>query len=98
MRGFSRPANNIAAVAVCHIIVALLAATSAHAHLTFACAADNDLFKLCAGAKRFDTPAAAIDAAPEASGVLILADGYPRQRASLSADLLERAKQKKLRL
>jgi hypothetical protein len=41
MRGFSRPANNIAAVAVCHIIVALLAATSAHAHLTFACAPEN---------------------------------------------------------
>ena len=66
--------------------------------MTFACAPENDLFKLCDGAKRFDTPAAAIDAAPEASGVLILADGYPQQRASVPADLLERAKQKKLRL
>ncbi|MEA2734135.1 MAG: hypothetical protein QOE14_586, partial [Humisphaera sp.] len=69
-----------------------------HAQLTFACTPENDLFKLCSSAKRFDTATAAIEGAPEASGVLILADGYPQQRIDVSAELLERAKRKKLRL
>ncbi|MEA2707952.1 MAG: hypothetical protein QOF78_553 [Phycisphaerales bacterium] len=69
-----------------------------HAQLTFACTPENDLFKLCSSAKRFDTAAAAIEGAAEASGVLILADGYPQQRIDMPAELLERAKRKKLRL
>jgi hypothetical protein len=98
MRGFSRPANNIAAGAICHIILGLLVAAPAHAQLTFASTPDNDLFKLCPDAKRFDTPVAAIENAPDGSGVLILADRYPQQGTDVPAELLERAKRKNLRL
>ena len=75
-----------------------MAATPARAQLTFACAAENDLFKLCERAKRFDTAAAAIEAAPASSGLLILADDYPQRRVNVPAELLDRAKLKKLRL
>jgi hypothetical protein len=98
MRRLSNSATNIAAGAVCGIITALLVATPARAQLIFACAADNDLYKLCQPASRFDAPAAAIDNAPQASAVLILADGYPQARTDVPPELLERAKRKNLRL
>jgi hypothetical protein len=64
MRQISNSANNIAAGAICGIIVAFLFATTpAHAQLTFACTADNDLYKLCRPSSRSDTPAAAIESA-----------------------------------
>src|SRR5690348_12473335 len=93
MRGLSNSANNIAAGTICYIIVALLtffAASPARAQLTFACTAGNDLYRLCSDAKRFDTPAAAIENAPDASGVLILADGYPQTRTDVPAELIGR--------
>ncbi len=50
-------------------------------NLAFCCAADNDLYRVmtASGEKygRYDSAGKAIDAAPEGSGVLILADGYP---------------------
>jgi hypothetical protein len=98
MRGLSISADNIAAGAICYIIAALLLAAPAQAQLTFACASDNDLYKLCKPAPRFDTAAAAIEKAPEASGVLILAEGYPQTRTDVPAELIARAKHKKLRL
>ena len=80
------------------LAVSLLLPATLRAQLTFACAPDNDLDKLCGDAKRFDTAAAAIDAAPDGSGVLVLADGYPQRRVHVASELLDRAKRKNLRL
>jgi hypothetical protein len=79
-------------------MVTCASAATAHAQFTFACTADNDLFRLVPGAKRVATPAEALDAAPDGSGVLILADGYPRTRVDLPPGFFERAKSKRLRL
>ena len=55
--------------------------TASAAPLYFACAADNDLFRVASEnglePKRFDSPQAALEAAGEGDGVLLLADGYP---------------------
>ena len=68
----------------------------------FACSADNDLYRVLAdcGMKcpRYATASSAVDAAPEGSGVLLLADGYPHQTLSLDAAVFERAAKKRLRL
>lgn len=70
--------------------------------LIFACRADNDLFRVASGngieLKRFDTPLAAVDAAGEGAGVLLLADGYPANTTGLDAALFDKAAGKKLRL
>jgi hypothetical protein len=102
MRGFSESAHTIAARVPAAIIIAIivtsLAATPAQGQLIFACTPDNDLFNLVPGAKRTETPAEAIKAATEGSGVLILADGYPQRRVELPPDLVQRGKEKRLRL
>ncbi len=74
----------------------------AAARLVFQCAPENDLYHALAegGAvfPRYATPQEAITRAPESSGVLILADGYPDRLTPLTAELFERAARKKLRL
>ena len=70
--------------------------------LTFACAADNDLYGVLsadgAQQRRFATPAEAIAAAAEGTGVLLLADGYPTRRTPIDPAVLAEAARKKLRL
>lgn len=70
--------------------------------LFFSCAATNDLFRTALAngleVQRFDTPQAAMLAAPEKSGVLILADGYPAMTTALGPSLFQEAAAKKLRL
>ena len=70
--------------------------------LIFCCSAGNDLFRVASdnriNLKRFDTPQAAVEAAGEGEGVLLLADGYPEKTTSLDAALFENAARKKLRL
>ncbi len=77
-------------------------ATAASAPLVFCGAEGNDLYRVMSagGARypRYDSPAAAIAAAPRGGAVLILADGYPSVTTTLAPDLLERALKKKLRL
>jgi hypothetical protein len=72
------------------------------AGLTFACAADNDLYRVVTagekGCARYDDPAAAVHAAPQATGVLLLADGYPRRFTQVDAAVWAEAGKKKLRL
>ncbi len=69
---------------------------------TFACAAENDLFRAlkAAGVKveQHSTPEAAVSAAHPGSSVLLLADEYPRKTLSLSSNLFEQARQRNLRL
>ncbi|MGN6385657.1 MAG: hypothetical protein ACTHMT_05400 [Verrucomicrobiota bacterium] len=68
----------------------------------FSCAQDNDLFQILSSSgqkcERHETPAEAIERAPEGSAVLLLADGYPGRTVELSADLFSTARNRKLRL
>lgn len=70
--------------------------------LVFACRADNDLYQtVSADGKpypRFDTPAQAIEKAPDRSGVLVLADEYPDKTTTLDSALFAGAARKHLRL
>ncbi|NQT12851.1 MAG: hypothetical protein HQ582_08880, partial [Planctomycetes bacterium] len=70
--------------------------------LVFSCAADNDLYRVLAqcGMKcpRHDNPLAAVHAAPDGSGVLLLADQYPHQTQSIDPAVFELAAEKGLRL
>ena len=67
-------------------ILSCLPAASA-GPLYFACAADNDLFRVASenglDPKRFDSPQAAVEAAGEGDGVLLLASGYPAKTTAL---------------
>jgi len=70
--------------------------------LFFSCPADNDLFRVASAngqpCSRYDSPAQAIENAPDNAGVLILADAYPKTRTQLPHELLAQARQKHLRL
>ena len=70
--------------------------------LVFAGSADNDLYRVAGrcGVKgrRYDTPSAAVAAAPAGAGVLILADGYPAKLTPVTAALFDAAAKKKLRV
>ena len=71
--------------------------------LTFACAANNDLFQvLCQTAgrahPRFPSALDAVRSAPTDSGVLLLADGYPDRTLSIDPAVLRLANSKRLRL
>ena len=73
-----------------------------HLKLVFACRADNDLYQAVSADgeayPRFDTPAQAIEEAPDSCGVLILADEYPDKTTVLDNALFEAATNKRLRL
>ena len=70
--------------------------------LIFACAADNDLYHVASEngmeVRRFDALGAAVAAAAEGEGVLLLADGYPAKTTTLDAALFDEATRKRLRL
>jgi hypothetical protein len=70
--------------------------------LSFVCRADNDLYQAvtAGGTKcaRFDDASRAVQAAPAGSGVLILADGYPKQTTLVTKDLFAKAAAKRLKL
>ncbi|HUT26144.1 MAG TPA: discoidin domain-containing protein [Sumerlaeia bacterium] len=72
------------------------------ANLAFACAADNDLYRVLSDLgrdwPRYDTPSEAVGAAPEGSGVLILADGYPQKTTAIGPAIYQAAAKKGLRL
>jgi len=96
-------------VAWCWPVVAALAGQLAAAEfdgprqkLVFCCAADNDLYRvLTAGGAdclRHDNAKDALRAAPEGSGVLILADRYPDRTTAVEPAAFAEARRKKLRL
>ena len=70
--------------------------------LTFSCDEANDLYgvvkRVMPEIARRDTPVEAVEAAPGNTGVLILADGYPGTRTAISADVLQKARAKELRM
>ena len=69
---------------------------------TFACSAENDLYRILAASRlqcpRFATAAEAVRAAPDGSGVLVLADGYPDTPTAIAPAVFDEAAQKRLRL
>jgi hypothetical protein len=86
------------------VALALLACFPATAAkpLIFSCAASNDLSQVARDngveLRLFDTPRAAVAAAEQGDGVLLLADGYPTKTTPLDAELFTAAAGKKLRL
>lgn len=70
--------------------------------LMFVCRGDNDVYRLLTAegraVRRFATAAEAIAAAAEASGVLVLADGYPAKTTPVDQPTLDAAARKHLRL
>lgn len=83
---------------ICFVLALLALSCSPQPTLIFSAQSDNDLVKLLPEIPRFDTPAEAIGAAPEGAGVLVLASGYPATRTTLSEDLFDQARAKRLRL
>src|SRR5436190_8189214 len=70
--------------------------------LIFSCSEDNDLYAVVRhsgySAKRFATPAVAIENAAPDSVVLLLADKYPLEQTAIDASALDVATTKHLRL
>ena len=83
-------------------VLAKSAEPLSQADLTFCCTADNDLYRvMTSGAMsfaRFESPEEAVKAAAAGSGVLILADGYPKTTTRIPAGILETAAARRLRL
>jgi hypothetical protein len=71
-------------------------------NLTFCCQADNDLYRVLKADgdehQRFNNPADAVNSAPEGSGVLVLADGYPQKTTAIEPAVFDMAAKKKLRM
>jgi len=72
------------------------------AHLVFSCAPTNDLCRVLSTTgvdhTRYESPDDAIHRAPDGSGVLMLADGYPDAPSILPSDLMSVADKKRLRV
>jgi hypothetical protein len=70
--------------------------------LFFSCRVDNDLYRVLrsggGNCPRYESAAAAVDAAAAGSGVLILADGYPETPTVIEPMVFNEASKKKLRL
>ncbi len=73
-----------------------------HVGWVFACAADNDLYRVLAASgatcRRFDSAGEAVRAAAEGSSVLLLADGYPDNPTAIELATFDEAARKRLRL
>jgi hypothetical protein len=77
-------------------------ADSARREWTFACAAENDLYRVLTAngvtCPRYESAAAAIHSAAEGSAVLVLADEYPDKRTAISLADYDEAARKRLKL
>lgn len=70
--------------------------------LTFACKRGNDLYAVLSKSggrfERFDSPTEAVEHAKPGTGVLILAEGYPKEQTEIPSSLYDEASRKGLRL
>ena len=84
------------------LILTLLATSldaAAASTLVFCCSASNDLYEALNRPEfRYDTPARAIERAPEGSAVFVLADDYPSRRTPVDESFFAAAARKNLRL
>lgn len=82
--------------------VSAVSADHSAGRIILSCNEGNDLYRYLkattAEMVRYNTPAEAIDRAPQGTGVLLLADGYPDSRTGIDAALYDVAAVKKLRL
>jgi len=66
------------------------------------CLPENDLYRVLrenkVEARRYAAPAEAVEAAAEGGGVMVLADGYPKETTAIEAAIFETATRKRLRL
>jgi hypothetical protein len=66
------------------------------------CNENNDLYRTLKEngitCTRYDTPEEVVTNAPEGSGIMILADGYPENTNSIDSSLFNKARDKKLRV
>jgi hypothetical protein len=76
--------------------------SSADSPLYFSCGEDNDLYRAATGSGiacvREEQPDEILRRAPDGSGVLILADGYPDRPTNINSELFQLATHKRLRL
>ena len=83
-------------------IVPVLAEAQTRHPLYFACDENSDLFRVATASgipcSRYDRAEEAVAHAPEGSGVLILAEEYPRQPTVIGKNVYEDAAKKRLRL
>ncbi|MDD4870404.1 MAG: hypothetical protein PHR77_07570 [Kiritimatiellae bacterium] len=84
------------------ISVADLCAAQDNLKLVFSAAADNDLYRVMTATgksfPRYTSAKEAVDAAQPGTGVLILADGYPKKTTMIEPAVFEQAAKKNLRL
>src|SRR4029079_11597382 len=75
---------------------------SAAPRVVLCCSERNDLYVALGGVKsgipRFEGAAQAVERAPEGTGVLVLAEGYPAERTALDEEFFATAEKKRLRL
>ncbi|MCX6873609.1 MAG: hypothetical protein NTW21_07350 [Verrucomicrobia bacterium] len=94
--------RRLAASLIATLMLGSLVPAASAAPLIFSCAAGNDLLRVASDngldVKRFDAPLAAVEAAGDGDGVLLLADAYPTQTTVLDAALFQKAAGKHLRL
>ncbi len=86
---------------ICILLILVLSSCS-RTDLIISCRADNDLYITLSENKikctRYESPAEAVANAPKGSGILILADGYPRETTPVDSLLYAEALMKDLRL
>ena len=96
------PSRRFAAILLAATAVWSSLPARAAGSLVFSCAADNDLFRVASDngvvLKRCDTPEAAVAAAGEGDGVLLLAEGYPQQTTAVAPEVFAQAARKHLRV
>jgi len=84
------------------MIVSSLPTLGAEVDLFLSCEDSNDLYRVLkqngVRCSRYDSPAQAVDRAPEGGPVLIFADGYPGTVTKIDQSLLLEARKKDLRL
>jgi hypothetical protein len=94
--------RRLAASLIAALMLGSLVPAACAAPLIFSCAAGNDLLRVASAngldVKRFDAPLAAVEAAGDGDGVLLLADAYPAQTTALDSALFQKAAGKHLRL
>jgi hypothetical protein len=89
----------------CMLICLLMPGTSScsgKTQLSFCGSDSNDLYLLLIKENlkpiRYSTPEEAINHAPEGTGVIMVSDSYPNMSVGLSPEIVEKAKEKQLRL
>ncbi len=95
-------ARRLMLLTLAFIAAASPVAAAQQAQWVFSCRSDNDLYRVMTEnglvCPRYADAAEAVRQAPSGAGVLILADGYPKQATTVDASVFEAAAQKKLRL